>query len=355
MKKGVAKKLKTGVLGATGIVGQRLICMLENHPWFEVTELAASEKSAGRSYADAARWALDVPLSSGLRNKKVKACRPPLDCDFVFSALPSDTAYAIENQFAEAGYPVVSNSGAHRNEPDVPLIVPEINSEHLKLIEIQKKNRNLGKGFIVTNPNCCVIIAALALAPLHRNFKLQQVFMATLQAISGAGYPGESAYDLADNVIPYIRNEEHKLEIEPVKILGQFRTEGVLPACLQISAHCHRVPVSEGHMISISASMEKRVEPEEAMAVLREFRGPENIAKLPSAPERPIHITDDPFRPQHRKDRNSDDGMSIVVGRIRRCPLFALRFTVLGHNTIRGAAGAALLNAEILMAQGYFS
>lgn len=344
-------KISVGVLGATGAVGQKFIKLLENHPWFELTELAASDRSAGKAYKDATAWRQYTPIPESIKSKVVKPCEPGLDCRVVFSGLDSSVAGEVEENFARAGYMVLSNSKNHRMDEDVPLLVPEINSDHLELIKTQRERRNW-TGAIVTNPNCSTIGLVMALAPIHRAFKVTRAIVTTMQALSGAGYPGNSAIDMLGNVIPFISSEEDKVETEPLKILGAFDGGEIRFADFKISAHTNRVFVEDGHMECVSVEFEKQPSPEEVARVLEDFTSLPQEMKLPSAPARPVIVTSERDRPQPRFDRDAGDGMSAVVGRIRTCPVFDIRFVVLSHNTVRGAAGAAILNAEMMKARG---
>lgn len=345
-------KIPVGVLGATGMVGQRFVKLLAEHPWFEITSLAASDRSAGRIYEEACRWVLEGEMPERARKMEVQECVPKLDCRVVFSALPSDVAGEIEERFAEGGYVVCSNSASHRLDPDVPLLIPEVNPDHLRLIEVQKKARRR-KGFIVTNPNCSATELTLALKPLHDAFGLRRVFVATLQALSGAGHPGVPSLDIIDNIIPYISGEEEKVEREPRKMLGSLEEERVREAELIISAQCNRVNVRDGHLECISVELERGASPEEITGAWESFASLPQELNLPSAPARPIIVRREPDRPQPCRDRDSGGGMAVVVGRLRPCPILDYKFTLLGHNTMRGAAGGSILNAELLKAQGY--
>jgi aspartate-semialdehyde dehydrogenase len=350
----MSRKWRAGVLGATGLVGQRLIQLLADHPWFELTEVAASELSAGRSYAEAARWQLDSAIPEVARDLLVKSLDPSLDCDFVFSALDSSIAGSAEEDFARAGYPVVSNSRNHRMDPDVPLLIPEVNAAHLDAIPLQQKLRGYDSGFIVTNPNCSTAGLVLVLKPLADAFGLEKVFVVTLQAVSGAGYPGVASMDIHDNVVPFISGEEEKMESEPQKLLGRWDGRRFVDAGLGISAHCNRVPVLEGHLECISVSLKKIASTEEVREALRSFEVSAELASLPSAVRNPIVVLEEENRPQPRRDVNLGNGMAAVVGRVRECPLLDIKLTLLSHNLVRGAAGAAMLNAELLAARGFF-
>jgi aspartate-semialdehyde dehydrogenase len=352
---GAAKKWRAGVLGATGLVGQRLVKLLSTHPWFELTEVAASERSSGKSYAEAVRWHLDGPIPEAARNLFVKSLDPSLDCDFVFSALDSSVAGGAEEDFARAGYPVVSNSKNHRMDPDVPLLIPEVNAAHLDAIPTQQKNRGYDTGFIVTNPNCSTAGLVLVLKPLADAFGLEKVFAVTLQAVSGAGYPGVASMDIHANVIPFISGEEEKMEAEPQKLLGKWDGARFIDAGLGLSAHCNRVPVLEGHLECVSISLKKIACLKEVREALCNFEVNAELASLPSAVRHPVHLIDGDDRPQPRRDVHAGNGMAAVVGRVRECPLLDIKLTLLSHNLVRGAAGAALLNAELLAARGFLN
>jgi aspartate-semialdehyde dehydrogenase len=335
-------KIPVGVLGATGMVGQRLVQMLENHPWFELTEVAASPASVGKTYADAISGKSIFDTAPRAATLVVKECVPGLNCRLVFSALDSSVAGDIETRFAEAGYAVSSNSRNHRMEPDVPLLIPEVNASHLSLIDEQKKNRGW-KGFIVTNPNCSTIELCIALKPLVDSFGISKVMVTTLQALSGAGFAGRQL-DISDNVIPYISGEEEKMEAETRKIFGD--------GGLGVSAQCNRVNVSDGHTESVSVQLGRKATIEEVTDALRQYN-PLAESGLPTAPLPPITIKKEPERPQPKHDRMLGGGMTVSIGRIRPCGVLDYKFVVLGHNTIRGAAGAAILNAELMNMKGY--
>src|SRR5258708_1951741 len=349
----MTKKIPFGILGATGTVGQRFIQLLEAHPWFEVEWLAASDRSAGKTYAEAAKWNLSTPLPARISAMQLSPSAPDRNMPkLIFAPLDPTAAKAIEPAFAAAGHAVVSNSSAFRMAEDVPLVIPEVNGDHTQLIKSQKWYKDSG-GFMVTNPNCSAMGLVLALAPLHRKFGVQKVFVATMQAISGAGYPGVPSLDILGNVIPYIPNEEQKMEAESRKLLGSLDGASVTSAELTLSAHCNRVAVEDGHTESVSLQLRKPAQAEEIIAAWNEFRCLPQKLKLPSPPEQPVIYESAPDRPQPRLDRDRGRGMSAVVGRLRPCNIFDWKFTVLSHNTIRGAAGAALLNGELLKAQGY--
>jgi aspartate-semialdehyde dehydrogenase len=348
----MANKIPVGILGATGAVGQRFVQLLENHPWFETTELAASDRSSGKPYKEATNWRQYTQIPESLQEKLVKPCEPNLDCKIVFSGLDAAVAGEVEEAFARQGYIVLSNSKNHRMDEDVPLLIPEVNPEHLGLLKTQRERRGW-PGAIVTNPNCSTIGLVMALAPIHRAFGVKRVIVATMQALSGAGYPGLSAVDMLGNVIPFIGGEEDKVETEPLKIMGNFHNDRIQFAECKISAHTNRVFVEDGHMETLSLELEKKATPEEVANVLATFTSLPQELKLPTAPIPPIIVREERDRPQPRFDRDAGKGMSAVVGRIRPCPVFDIRLVVLSHNTIRGAAGAAILNAEIMKAQGY--
>jgi aspartate-semialdehyde dehydrogenase len=351
---GAAKKWRAGVLGATGLVGQRIVSLLANHPWFELTDVAASERSSGKRYSEAVRWHLDGPIPEGARDLVVKGLEPTLDCDFVFSALDSSVAGEAEEVFARAGYPVVSNSKNHRMDADVPLLIPEVNGAHLDAIPIQQKKRGYDRGFIVTNPNCSTAGLVLVLKPLADAFGLEKVFVVTLQAVSGAGYPGVATLDIQGNVIPFISGEEEKMETEPQKLLGKWDGSRFVDAGIGLTAHCNRVPVLDGHMECVSIGLKKIASLYEVQEALRTFEVSAELAALPSALRRPIVVLEEENRPQPRRDVNAGSGMAAVVGRVRECPILDVKMTLLSHNLVRGAAGAAVLNAELLAARGFF-
>lgn len=344
------RAIRVGILGATGTVGQRFLQLLDGHPWFVVSALAASDRSEGKAYTEACAWRLPGQAPRAAGTLRVQAPEPPLDCDLVFSSLPADIAGPVEARFAEAGYPVISNSSAHRMSDSVPLIIPEVNPEHLGLLDACRDTR---QGFIVTNPNCSAVMITLALAPLVARFGVRAVAATTLQALSGAGYPGVSALDITDNVIPFIAGEEEKIERETRKILGRFHEGRVATAEFPVSAQCHRVNVVDGHLAAVRVTLGRPAEPSELRAAFAAFRGLPQELGLPSAPTHPIVVRDEPDRPQPRLDRDAGRGMSVSVGRIARDGVLGHRFVVLSHNTIRGAAGAAILNAELLLAKGY--
>lgn len=347
----MTKKFRVGILGATGMVGQRFIQLLEDHPQFEITALAASDRSQGKTFQEACTWRLAGEMPAFVRQMKVAAPEPPLDCDLVFSSLPGDIARASEGAFARAGFPVISNSSAFRMDHDVPLLIPEINHEHLALIDVQKKQSGQ-QGYIVTNPNCSTIMLALALAPLQQRFGVASVVATTMQALSGAGYPGVASLAISDNVLPFIEGEEEKIEQETQKILGTLKGTAIEAAPMAVSAQCHRVNVSDGHLAAVRVKLESPATLAELRDAFASFSAlPQELA-LHSAPKHPILVRDEPDRPQPRLDRDAENGMSVTVGRIREDNVLDYRFVALSHNTIRGAAGAAILNAELLIATG---
>lgn len=346
------KKYRVGILGATGMVGQRFAQLLENHPQFEITALAASDRSQGKQYAEACTWRLNDAMPLALRSLVVEPPRPPLDCDLVFSSLPGDIARETEDSFAKAGYPVISNSSAFRMDTDVPLLIPEVNHDHLGLLEHQRRSYPSG-GFIVTNPNCSTIMLVLALAPLHVSFGIEATVATTLQALSGAGYPGVASLDILDNVLPYIASEEEKIETETRKILGSLNDNRIDDAPLAVSAQCHRVNVMDGHMAAVRVKLRRKASITEVREAFESFSSIPQELQLHSAPQRVIEVRDEPDRPQPKLDRDAGKGMTITIGRLLDDAVLDYRFVVLSHNTIRGAAGAAILNAELLIAKGY--
>ncbi len=347
------QEIKVGVLGATGAVGQRFVQLLENHPWFRITALAASERSAGKPYAEAVAWRLDTPIPAATRDMPVARCEPDLDCDLVFSGLDSAVAGPIETAFAASNYAVVSNAKNHRMEDDVPLLVPEVNADHCGIIDYQRKRRGFDRGFIATNPNCSTIGLVMALKPIADRFGVRQVAVTTMQALSGAGYPGIPSLEILDNVLPYIGEEEDKMERETLKLLGRLQGDRISHARMTVSAQCNRVHVRDGHMECVSVVLEHEVDTTDFAEALRNHRGLPQELGLPSAPRCPIIVRDEPDRPQPRMDRDAEDGMAVTVGRIRPCPVLDMKFVVLSHNTIRGAAGTAIMNAELLRTRGY--
>jgi aspartate-semialdehyde dehydrogenase len=347
----VTAKIAVSILGATGTVGQKFVRLLADHPWFEVAAVAASPASAGKRYGEAVRWREQAELPERIAGLTVQPCAPPLPGSIVFSALDADAAGPIEQAFARDGAFVVTNTRNHRMEPDVPLLIPEANADHLVLIDRQREVRGW-KGAILANPNCSTAGLALALAPLHRAFGIEKIFVSTMQAVSGAGYPGVASLDIVGNVIPQIGGEEEKIERETRKILGRLGPDGVTPAEFLVSAHTNRVAVVDGHLEAVSVGFRRRVSPDEAIATLRAFRASPCVAGLPSSPTPPVEVDLRIDRPQPRLDLERGRGMAVTVGRVRPCPILDLRLVLLGHNTVRGAAGQAVQIAELLLADG---
>jgi len=350
--KNLLTKIPVAILGATGTVGQRFVQLLADHPWFEIAALAASERSAGRRYTDACNWVIPGDPPSLVGGMIVSPLEPGLPARIAFSALPADVAREVEPLFAQAGCAVCSNTSAFRYEPDVPLIIPEVNCIHLMLIKRQRAERGW-PGFIVTSPNCTTTGIAMPLKPLDEAFGLRRVFATTMQAISGAGYPGVASLDILDNIVPYIGGEEEKIERETRLLLGRTMDGRRVEADVIVSAQANRVPVLDGHTMCLSLGFEDRPTVEEAIVALAGFRGPDVVRELPSAPECPIVVRRERDRPQPRRDRDAGDGMAVTVGRVRPCPLLDLRLVVVVHNTLRGAASGSILNAELLVTEGY--
>jgi len=351
----VKRKIHVAVLGATGSVGQRFVQLLDNHPWFHVAALTGSDKSVGKYYVEACRWNLPEPMPEWARGMVVQPTSPEnLEVALAFSALPAEQAKTVEPAFAMAGIGVCSNASAFRRETDVPILLPEVNADHASVIEVQRANRGW-RGFIVTNPNCTSTGMTVALKPMIDYFGISKVFVVSLQALSGAGFGAEGvpSMDIVDNVIPYIKGEEEKLEWEPRKMLGKYHKEGFDLADFRVSAHTNRVQVSDGHLVCLSIELSKKAEPQEIVEVIKNYSLLPEIADLPSAPKPVLLVKEEPDRPQPRLDRMTGRGMSTVVGRIRKDPLFDVRMIVLSHNTIRGAAGGAIFNAELLVKYGY--
>lgn len=347
------EKIPVGVLGATGAVGQRFVQLLETHPWFEVTAVAASQHSVGKRYAEACHWLLPTPMPASVGDLVVQPTEPGIHCRVILASLPGNVAGPVEQAFARAGYLVCSNASAHRLAPDVPLLIPEVNADHTALIEVQREQRGW-QGFIVTSANCSTTAMVLPLKPLHDAFCIRKLSVVTLQAISGAGYPGVPALDILGNVIPHISGEEGKIETESRKMLGTLQGNQVVDAPFVVSAQCNRVPVRDGHMVCASVAFERRPgSVDDIVNVLASFRGTAAVQALPSTPEQPIVVRQEPDRPQPLRDRDAQNGMASVLGRIRPCPLFDYKFVILGHNTVRGAAGGTIHNAELLVSQGY--
>ena len=345
-------KIPVSILGATGTVGQKFVRLLADHPWFEVAAVAASEQSAGKRFGDLVRWRESIPIPPHVASMTLGRCAPPLPGRIAFSAVDAESAGEVEQAFARAGVFVVTNTRNHRMVPDVPLLIPEVNPDHLDLLVRQQRERRWTGG-IVANPNCSTAGLVLGILPLHRAFGVEKIFVATMQAVSGAGYPGVASLDVLGNVIPYIGGEEEKMEEETRKIFGTIMQEAIIEAPITTSAHTNRVAVVDGHMEVVSLGFSRRVTPEQAIAALEDFRAPAGVADLPSTPVRPVQYDARPDRPQTRLDIDRGAGMAVTVGRVRPCKLLDLRLVLLSHNTIRGAAGAALQNAELLVQRGY--
>jgi len=345
----MSKKIEVGVLGATGMVGQSFVKFLEGHPWFELTWVGASDRSAGKKYAEATSWRLDGSMPERVAGLTVSDCKPGAAPKLVFSAMDASVATEIERAFAECGHFVVSNSKNHRMESDVPLLVPEINPDHLKLLAVQKKRG--WKGAIATNPNCSTVALTMGLAPMQP-FGIETIVATTMQAISGAGYPGVPSMDIMANVIPFIGGEEGKMEIETQKILGTLAGDHIEPLPAKMSAHCNRVPVVDGHTVTVSAALKEKVTLKDLIHAYETYTSVPQQRNLPSAPKKPVLYLHEENRPQPRRDAGRENGMSVTVGRLRHCPVLDYKFVCLGHNTIRGAAGAAVLNAELMYSEG---
>ena len=343
-------KLPVGILGATGSVGQRLIQLLDKHPWFDLTCVAASDKSKGKTYKDAVNWNLPTRIPEEIAKLVLSPCEPNLPCKIVFSALASDVAGKIEEEFAKKGYVVISMAKNHRMQSDVPLLIPEINADHLELIKKQKFSK---EGMIITKPNCAVVGLALALRPLALEFGIEAVNVVTMQSISGAGYPGVPSLDLLDNIIPYIEGEEEKIETETQKVLGTYKEDGVEPYSMKISSSCNRVPVTEGHLEVVSVKLKEKATKEQVIRAWREFYPPVQDLKLPTSPANILLYFDEVDLPQPKRQRDLEKGMAVSIGRLRPCPILDYKFVLLSHNTIRGAAGGAILIAELLVKKGY--
>jgi len=346
-------RIPVGVLGATGAVGQRFVQLLEGHPWFEVTSISGSDRTAGRRYAEGCHWVLPEQMPERLMEKEIKKSTPAeMEVGLVFSALPGKKALDLEPEFARAGVSVCSNSSAFRTEPDVPILLPEVNPGHIDVIPAQRQKRGWS-GCIVTNPNCTSTGMTVVLKALGDAFGIRRVFGVSLQALSGAGYPGVASLDILDNVVPYVGGEEEKVEWEPRKMLGKLKSEKIVPADFGMSIHTNRVPVSDGHLVCLSLELENETESNEVIAALKSYQAPPESKELPSAPDPVIQYRSEPDRPQPRLDRMAGKGMTTVVGRVRPDPLFDYKLVVLSHNTIRGAAGGSIYNAELLVESGY--
>jgi aspartate-semialdehyde dehydrogenase len=346
------KKIEVGILGATGMVGQRFVSLLQHHPWFEIKWLAASERSAGKTYREACTWRLRDPMPKSVWDLPVYECKPGSAPHLLFSSLDSKVAGHVEQEFAQAGHVVVSNSSNFRMEHDVPLLIPDVNPDHLALIREQQKLRKW-KGTIVTNPNCTTVGLVMSLAPLANKFGLDKVLMTSMQAVSGAGYPGTPTLDILGNVIPYIGGEEEKVERETRKLLGKLVDGQVKMGDFIVSAHCNRVMVEDGHTETISVSLKSKATVADIAEAWRAYRSIPQERDLPSAPKHPIIVREERDRPQPKFDLNAENGMATVVGRLRECPVLQFKYVAFSHNTIRGAAGAALLNAELMKSEGY--
>jgi len=346
----VTQQRTVAVLGATGTVGQRFISLLADHPWFKLTALTTSDRSAGRRYADAVHWHLPEPMPASVADMKLEPTRPDIGADLCFSALPTDAAEQHEAALAKAGHHVFSNASTHRMDADVPNLLAEVNFDHVKALAKQREGRGWS-GSIVTNGNCTAIHLTLAIAPLHRDFGIEQLLVTTMQSISGAGYPGVPSLDVLDNVVPFIGGEEEKVVEETQKFLGTWDAKGFAPARFPMSVHCNRVLVRDGHTETVSVRLKDAPKLDAVRASFERFRGRPQELGLPSAPKRPIVVRDEPDRPQPLLDRDTERGMASTVGRLREDPVLGLKFVLVGHNTIRGAAGASVLNAELLVAE----
>ncbi|HYA16597.1 MAG TPA: aspartate-semialdehyde dehydrogenase [Bryobacteraceae bacterium] len=346
-------KIEVGILGATGMVGQHFIRFLDGHPLFELTWLGASERSAGKRYSEAAKWHLSGATPDAIASRTVSEAKPGNAPKLLFSAMDASVATEIEQAFASAGHLVVSNSKNHRMDRDVPLLVPEVNADHLQLARTQSQSRGW-KGMIVTNPNCSTVGLTMGLGPL-RQFGITRIITTTMQAVSGAGYPGVPSMDILGNVIPFIGGEEEKMQQETQKILGHFAGDRIEPLAAKVSAHCNRVAVVDGHTLTVSVEFSSAPSEADLRNALETFRGVPQERNLPSAPKHPVIYMPDGDRPQPRKDAERERGMAAFVGRLRPCPVFDWKFVVLSHNTVRGAAGAAVLNAELMDSEGLLS
>jgi aspartate-semialdehyde dehydrogenase len=343
-----------GILGATGAVGQKFIRLLQNHPWFTIHALGASERSAGKSYKEAANWIESTPMPESVSGLKVRNCKSSgfKDVDFVFSGLDSSVATEIEADFAKAGIPVISNAKNYRTDPTVPLLIPEVNPDHIDLIHKQTFTSD-GSGWIVTNPNCVAVPLTTTLKPLHDAFGVEAVILTSMQAISGAGYPGVPSLDILGNVIPLIGGEEPKIHSEPMKLLGELKNGAIKNAEFPIQATATRVPVINGHLLSVTVGLKKKTDAKEAESVMRDWKSPIADLDLPTAPARPIQVHDDERYPQPRLHADSENGMQTAVGRIRNANVLDITYVAMAHNTVRGAAGGAILNAELLVKRGF--
>lgn len=346
------KKLNVAVLGATGAVGQRFVQLLDGHPWFRVAEVIGSSRSAGQVYGEITNWVLDGGPPADVAGLTVKGLDDPIESRLVFSALPNDAAQTREAELAAAGHVVCTNASVNRMVDDIPLLLPEVNADHVRLIDVQRANRGWTDGALIANSNCTVMPVVMALAPL-RQFGISKLLTVSAQAISGAGYPGVPSLDILDNIIPYVSGDEDKMQSEALKMLGEFTGETIQPLDAIASATCTRVPVLDGHLVSLSLELKEKPSIEEIIAIWQNYQGADPIPSLPSAPAQPLQYLYQIDRPQTRRDRNAGNGMATSIGRLRECPILGYRFATLAHNTIRGAAGGSILNAELLAVQGY--
>ena len=346
------QKIDVAILGATGAVGQRFIQLLEGHPWFQVAEIIGSHRSAGKAYIEAANWVLDGSPPDDISQLTVQALDDPINAPLVFSALPKEAAKTREFELAEAGHVVCTNASVNRMVEDVPLLLPEVNSVHIRLIDVQRRNRGWSTGALIANSNCTVMPVVMALAPL-KQYGIQKLHLVSEQAISGAGYPGVASLDILDNVIPYVSSDENKMETESLKMLGELQSDRILELDMVVGATCTRVPIVDAHLVNISIELEQQPSLEEIIQSWEQFVAPSPIPELPSSPRKPLQYLTQIDRPQPRRDRNAGQGMTTSIGRLRECPILGYKFAALAHNTIRGAAGCSILNAEFLAVEGY--
>lgn len=346
------QKMDVAILGATGAVGQRFIQLLEHHPWFRVSEVAGSSRSADKTYGEAAHWTLDGSPPADVAGLRVKSLDEPFDSPLVFSALPKEAAVVKEMELAEAGHAVCTNTSVNRMVADVPLLLPEVNAEHLSLIDVQRRNRGWGSGALIANSNCTVMPVVMALKPLVK-YGIRRLHLVSEQAVSGAGYPGMSAMDILDNIVPYVPGDEDKMETEPRKMLGVFNGEGIDELDVVIGAACTRVPVVDAHLVNVSVELAEQPDFDVIIGDWQRYRALDPVPSLPSAPKCPLQYLYQIDRPQPRRDRHAGDGMTTSIGRLRECPILGCKFASLSHNTIRGAAGCSILNAELLAVEGY--
>ncbi|MEM7184914.1 MAG: aspartate-semialdehyde dehydrogenase [Spirochaetota bacterium] len=347
-------KIKVGILGATGTVGQRFVELLENHPFFEVIALGASEKSAGKKYGElmSSRWKVSGDIPGYVQNLTITTCKPSemAKVQLVFSGMDSSVAGGVESEFAEAGVVVISNARNHRYTANIPILSAEVNADHLDVLQYQTT-----PGKIITNSNCTIMGVTLTLKPLYERYGIDSVMLTSMQAISGAGYPGVPSMDILGNIVPFISGEEEKAQMEPLKCLGKVESQEIVPADFKISAHCNRVPVFDGHTVCLSVKLKEKVELAAIKKVWQEFQSEPQELGLPTAPKFPIIYREEPDRPQPRLDLNSGNGMAVTIGRLREDPIFDFKYVVFSHNTVRGAAGAAVLNAELVYKKGYLN